>query len=373
MSNASSEAGELKSYIGVPLGRDIERTKLVLGEWFVQKIPEATAVDVVSMKQPKGNGGSSETWLTTLNVRTGRDVVTQDFVVRMKPSEFRMFWRENFEEQYRLITFLGAETDVPVPAIPFYEPDPSVLGVPFWVMQKVEGQVPSDSPPYHTGSFLSDATVEQRRKLWRSGLEAAAKVAKVDVSRMPRIVDLRPGESGLEESLRNWTEAMDWACHGKPSPILRRTIDWLWANMPARRDTGLSWGDCRIGNMIFRDWECVAVIDWDTITLAGPQLDLAHWLLMDEYFTIGLGLPSLPGMGSRDETIALWEELTGLTADQLAWHEVLAAFRLEINGVRGMSMLPAEICAKLTFEDGDTVLTRQLRRVLLRVAGVRVD
>jgi aminoglycoside phosphotransferase (APT) family kinase protein len=373
MSNASSEGPELKTYIGLPLSRDIERTKLVLGEWFAEKIPEAKAVDVVSMKRPKGNGGSSETWVTTLNVRTGREVVAQEYVVRMKPREFRMFWRENFEEQYRFINFLGAETDVPVPAIPFYEPDPAVIGVPFWVMEKVQGEVPSDDPPYHIDSFLSAATVEQRRKLWRSGLAAATKVAKVDIARMPRIVDLRPNESGLEENLRNWTEAMDWACQGKPSPILRRTIDWLWTNMPVRRDTGLSWGDCRIGNMIFRNWECAAVIDWDTITLAGPQLDLAHWLLMDEYFTIGLGLPPLPGMGSRDETIALWEEFTGFSADQLAWHEVLAAFRLEINGVRGMSMLPAEICAKLTFEDGDTVLTRQLRRVLLRVAGIRVE
>lgn len=370
MSNSISDGGELKYHIGVPLSRDIERTKLILGEWLVGKIPGATSIGIVSMRQPKGNGGSSETWLTTLDIRRGRDVVKQEYVVRMKPQAFRMFWRENFEEQYRLINFLGAETDVPVPAIPFYEPDPAVLGVPFWFMEKVEGQVPPDDPPYHTDSFLSAASVEQRRKLWRSGLEAAAKVAKVEVHRLPRIVDLRPGESGIEEHLRNWTEAMNWACQGKPSPVLQRAIDWLWKTMPSRRDTGLSWGDCRIGNMIFREWECVAVIDWDTITLAGPQLDLAHWLMMDEYFTVGLGLPPLPGFGSREATIALWEELTGFAADQLAWHEVLAAFRLEINGVRGMSMLPPETCAKLRYENGDSVLTRQLRRVLARVAGI---
>jgi aminoglycoside phosphotransferase (APT) family kinase protein len=370
MSNATSDAAELKQHIGVALSRDVTETRRILGDWFARQMPEASAVEVVSMAQPKTNGGSSETWFTTLKVWRGRDFDAQEYVVRMKPHEHRMFLRENFDEQHRLITYLGAETDVPVPKIAFYEPDPSVLGVPFWAMEKVDGQVPPDQPPFNTTGFVFDATLEQRRQLWLSGLEAAAKVAKVDVGRMPRIVDLRPGESGMEENLRHWTEAMEWACKGEPAPLLWRAIDWLWANMPARRETGLSWGDCRIGNMIFRDWRCVAVIDWDTITLAGPQLDLAHWLLMDEYFTIGLGCPPLPGIGTREETIAQWEAFMGRPADQLAWHEVLAAFRLEINGVRGMSLLPEETQAALRFEDGETVLSRQLRRVLARVAGL---
>ena len=47
------------------------------------------------------------------------------------------------------------------------------------------------------------------------------------------------------------------------------------------------------------------------IKLAGPQLDLAHWLVMDDYSAETLGLERLPGLGDRDETVALWETLTG--------------------------------------------------------------
>jgi aminoglycoside phosphotransferase (APT) family kinase protein len=370
MSNVDSEAAPLKQHIGVTTSRDLDSTRRVLGEWLASRTPDATAVEVLSLQRPQTNGGSSETYFATVELRSAGEVRRQEYVLRLKPSEFRMFLRENFDEQYRLITFLGAATDVPVPAIPFYEPDPSALGLPFWLMEKVVGEVPPDNPPFSVEGFLVEASLAQRRKLWLSGLQAAAKIAKVDVSRAPRIVDLHTGESGMSENLRHWTAAMDWACAGAPSPTLRAAADWLWANKPRREATGLSWGDCRIGNMIFRDFECVAVIDWDTITLAGPQLDLAHWLLMDEYFTTGLGLPALPGLGTRDETIASWEEFTGLSADQLGWHEVLAAFRLAINNERGLRLLPDEIRQGLYFEDGETVLSRQLSRVLTRVAAV---
>jgi aminoglycoside phosphotransferase (APT) family kinase protein len=369
MSNASSETKPLKQHIGVSTSRDMEATKRALGEWLTPRIADATAVKIVSMAKPTTNGGSSETYITELDVRTARGTRHEQYVLRLKPNEFRIFLRENFAEQQRLITFLADETDVPAPRIAFYEPDASVLGDPFWLMEKIDGLVPPDQPPFSVAGFVLEATPKQRRKIWLSGLEAATRLAKVDIERMPQIVERRPGESGMEENLRHWTAAMHWACAGKHQPALAAAIDWLWANIPERKETGLSHGDCRIGNMIFRDFACVAVLDYDTVTLAGPQLDLAHWLVMDEYFADGLGTPRLPGIGDRQETIAQWEVFMGRPADQLGWHEVLASFRLAINEIRGMSLLPPETQAALCFDDGEAVLTHQLRRILARAAA----
>jgi aminoglycoside phosphotransferase (APT) family kinase protein len=351
------------------MARDLETARRVLGEWLCARMPGARSVEVLSLTQPSANGGSSETYFATLRIRQDGVTRLEDWVLRINPRDFRLFLRENFDAQYRLLTWLRAHSDVPVPAIAFYEPDPAVLGAAFWVMEKVEGQVPPDNPPYNAGGFVFEASVADRRRLWRSGMETLARIARLDPARLPPIVPLRPGESGAEENLRHWTESMAWACPGGPPPLLRRAHDWLLAHRPARLETGLSWGDARIGNMVFRDFRCVAVLDWETITLAGAQLDLAHWLLMDEYYTTGLGLPPLPGIGGREETIALWEALVGRPADQLAWHEVLAAFRLAVNMRRGLAFWPADLAAKLVDPDGESVLSRHLRRVLARVEG----
>jgi hypothetical protein len=48
----------------------------------------------------------------------------------------------------------------------------------------------------------------QRRSIWLSGLEAACRIPKVNVGRLPKIVELRQGEGGLDENLRHWTDPM---------------------------------------------------------------------------------------------------------------------------------------------------------------------
>jgi aminoglycoside phosphotransferase (APT) family kinase protein len=92
--------------------------------------------------------------------------------------------------------------------------------------------------------------------------------------------------------------------------------------------------------MICQNYQCAAIIDWDTITLAGPQLDLGHWLVMEEYFIDGVGFESLPGIGAREEILKKWEEFTGFVANQLGWHGGLAMFRLDINYIRGSGSCP---------------------------------
>ncbi len=236
------------------------------------------------------------------------------------------------------------------------------------IMDRIEGQVPPDNPSYNAGGFLFDASPEQRRTLWRDGLDILAKLARLDVAQLPQIVTIRPGVSGLEENLRHWTDSMMWACDSEPSKLLRRTSDWLWENKPSRTDTGLSWGDARIGNMIFRDWKCVAVLDWETITLAGPRLDLAHWLMMDDYSAEGLGFERLAGLGTREDTVRLWEDLTGRRADQLDWHEVLAAFRLSVVMIRYGKLWAAAGRPGIIDAAGETLLSQQLRKILARVA-----
>ena len=63
--------------------------------------------------------------------------------------------------------------------------------------------------------------------------------------------------------------------------------------------------------------------------------DLAWWLVLDEHFSAGVGLARLEGLGSRQETIDLWEELTGKRAGDLRWYEVFAKFQIALLTYRG--------------------------------------
>lgn len=345
------------------LNEEISEYAEPLTDWFATKLAPARDVRVVAVSSPTTNGGSSTTLLVTVKLRE-REFVKKEFVVRLKPDSYRLFLRDNFEAQFHLMKYLAEYTDVPVPKVYFFEPDPVILGVPFLVMEKVTGDIPSDYPPFHAGGFLYDASLDQRRRLWDSALQTMASVARIDVERLPQIVECREGESGPEENLRHWTEMLDWVCGDRPPPLLEATNAWLWRKMPKELRAGLSWGDARVGNMIFRNWTCVAAIDWETITLAGPQLDIAHWLLMDDFWSKYLGVEPLAGLPSREETIQRWEDLTGFKADQLDWHQVLAAYRLCIIYER-VCQLKGK-AAGLRDETGDTLGIHQLRETFSR-------
>ncbi len=43
--------------------------------------------------------------------------------------------------------------------------------------------------------------------------------------------------------------------------------------------------------MMFRDFEVVAVLDWEMASLGPPEVDLAWFLFFERFFSEGLGTP----------------------------------------------------------------------------------
>jgi aminoglycoside phosphotransferase (APT) family kinase protein len=95
-----------------------------------------------------------------------------------------------------------------------------------------------------------------------------------------------------------------------------------------------------MGNMMFDDnFDVVAVMDWEQPSLGGPLNDLAWWLYMaDMKHGPASGRTPLGGLGTRADTIALWEGLTGLSAADIDWYEDFMAFK-----IRCMSVSTAKI------------------------------
>ena len=85
-----------------------------------------------------------------------------------------------------------------------------------------------------------------------------------------------------------------------PSPLLADCFAWLEDNFPTEvGGDALSWGDGRIGNMMFRDNEVVAVLDWEMAAVAPPEVDLGWMCYLHLFFqdlAVDLGAPGLPEM-----------------------------------------------------------------------------
>jgi aminoglycoside phosphotransferase (APT) family kinase protein len=77
--------------------------------------------------------------------------------------------------------------------------------------------------------------------------------------------------------------------------------------------------------------------DWDLVSLAGPQADLAWWILMDPPES-----RQLEGIGTYEELVGLWEEVMGVRASDLRWYLVFGAYRLAAIFARLFAMMVAQ-------------------------------
>src|SRR6202042_417307 len=81
--------------------------------------------------------------------------------------------------QFEVISQVAARSDVPVPAVRWYEPGEQVLGSPFFVMDQVDGLVPLDNPPYVFTGWLLEATAAQLGRLQRASVQVLARLHSI--------------------------------------------------------------------------------------------------------------------------------------------------------------------------------------------------
>src|SRR5271168_1897342 len=127
-----------------------------------------------------------------------------------------------------------------------------------------------------------------------------------------------------ETASSNAASVMRFPCS---APICEHAIEWLLANLPEDPPESICWGDARIGNMIWQDFECKAVIDWEMCSLGSPAVDLGWWSFFHRWSTFGQGNPDLAGMCVGQPLADLYESRGGIHIDDFRFFEVLAAVR----------------------------------------------
>jgi aminoglycoside phosphotransferase (APT) family kinase protein len=326
----------------LPSKRDYADLRRRLTAWLASRLPSGADPQVGELSVPEGTGMSSETLLFEASWTVGGKTHGGRFVARMSPdmADYPVFPSYDLELQHRCLRLVAAHSDVPVPAAPWLELDETPLGSPFFVMERVEGVVPTDMPPYVFGGWLLEADPADRARLQRNALGVLARLHAIDVTGEDAKFLDRPewGATPLQQHLAYQRWYYDWAREGAVYPIIERAFAWLEEHRPA--DEGavvLNWGDSRIGNMMWRDFEPVAVLDWEMASLGAPEVDVSWMIFLHRFFQSmaeTYGMPGLPDFMERDAVVRDYEEQGGRPLNDLAFYEMFAALRFAIVSVR---------------------------------------
>jgi aminoglycoside phosphotransferase (APT) family kinase protein len=321
--------------------RDTDAMRVRLSAWLADALPAEASPEVVLHDGNDANGMSSETVL--LGVTTSEKGVraTRNYVARVAPvaRDLPVFPEYRLTDQYDAMRLVGELADVPVPRVGVNEPTGDVLGTPFFLMERLHGLVPPDVLPYPFGdNWLFDASAEEQSLLQRRTVDVLGRLHGIpDAATTFGFLDPAVnGHQGVTPLARNLAKTRAWYDYAittdgasPQSPLVERGLAWLEANLPVEQgEPVLVWGDSRIGNVMYRDFTPVAVLDWEMATLGPREMDLAWLIFAHQVFqeiATGAGLLGMPDFLATDDVVATYREITGVEPGDLTWFLVHAA------------------------------------------------
>src|SRR5262249_35093837 len=156
----------------------------------------------------------------------------------------------------------------------------------------------------------------------------AIDVGAIDVS----FLELDRSEpTPLQRHVADQWDYYTWVSADRPQSVIERGFAWLQDHWPEDEGpTVLSWGDSRIGNMLYRDFTPVAVLDWEMAGLAPREMDLAWMVFLHRFFedlAEQLELPGMPQFLRLADVAATYEAASGHTPRNLEFFVMYAALR----------------------------------------------
>lgn len=308
------------------LGRRLER-------WLDGRL---TGAQLSGLEVPESNGMSSETVLFDVAWSDEAGDHHRGCAARLSPDPDAapVFPVYDLSKQFRVMRLVAARSPVPVPETLWDEPDPAPVGTPFFVMERVEGDVPPDVMPYPFGSWLSEASPSDQRRLQDSAVRTLAAIHDAEVSKADvSFLELdRSGDSALRRHVAHTVSYYEWVVSdGARSPLIERAFTWLEDHWPAHEgEARISWGDARIGNMMFRHFEPVAVLDWEMAATGPVEIDLGWMIYLHRFLddiAVGAGLPGMPAFMRRDDVADTYEKASGRAPRDLDFYCLYAALR----------------------------------------------
>lgn len=204
-----------------------------------------------------------------------------------------------------------------------------VWGTPFYLMAEVDGWSPMSGgwqPPF-------DTDLAARRDLAFGLVEGAAKLGRVDWRTQGLDGFGRP-DGFHERQVDRWLHFLR-AYQVRDLPGMHEAADWLRRNSPAAYTPGIMHGDYQFANVMYCHGvpaRLAAIIDWEMTTIGDPLLDLG-WALLGydgEHPRADGFYLDLTGMPTRSELLAHYEQISGLSTENITYYLVLANWKLGI-------------------------------------------
>jgi aminoglycoside phosphotransferase (APT) family kinase protein len=277
----------------------------------------------VSLQQFSG-GASNLTYLLTVGGRA--------MILRRPPAGTKAKTAHDMGREFRIMQRLHPHFPCPKPLA--YCEDETLIGSPFYVMEKLEGVILRRDPP--KGLHYSEAEAAQ---LCHNLLDTQIRLHQLDYTALG-LGDLGKPQGYVQRQVSGWCERFEKAWTDDV-PRCEMLMQWLKAHQPADcpRNAFIH-NDYRFDNVVLSPTDrlsIIGVLDWEMATLGDPWMDLgcslAYWVQPGDsaqMAALRMQPSQLPGMLTRQQVVDYYAEATGLAIPNPLYYYVFGLFRLGV-------------------------------------------
>jgi aminoglycoside phosphotransferase (APT) family kinase protein len=209
--------------------------------------------------------------------------------------------------------------------------DASVLGAPFYLMERVTGVVLRDRPP--AGVTLDEPTM---RGICLAAVDALAELHSVDW-RAAGLEGLGRPDGYVRRQVEGWTQRWRRSLTDEV-PEMDEAAAWLAAHLPEETAPAVIHNDFKYDNLVLDPADLTrvsAVLDWEMATLGDPLMDLgstlAYWAEAGDPPELKIfGVTHLPGNLDRHGVVARYAEKTGRDLGGIRFHHAYGLFKVGV-------------------------------------------
>lgn len=256
----------------------------------------------------------------------------RELVLRRPPFGNQVKTAHDMSREFRILSRLG-EVYPPAPRPELYCEDETVIGAPFYLMERRRGMVLRRTLP--RGLSISP---EVARRMACALIDNLAALHRLDV-REVGLADFGRPEGYVARQVAGWIQRYTNA-QTDDVPSMNRVADWLRAHQPLEAGCAVIHNDYKYDNLLLDvddPTRIVAVLDWEMATIGDPLMDLgtslAYWVEATDPEPLrqaAFGPTALPGSLTRREVIERYQERTGREVTRPTYYYCYGLYKLAV-------------------------------------------
>ncbi len=257
----------------------------------------------------------------------------RELVLRRPPIGAKIKTAHDMSREYRILSHLHpVYKKVPQPLL--FCDDESILGAPFYVMERVTGIILRAQKPDNL-----ELSSDVMRRLSETFVDNLAEIHEIDYANAG-LSDLGSPQGYVKRQVEGWTKRY-YNARTDDVASIDHLADWLHQNLPADSDRpALIHNDYKYDNLVLSPEDLarvIAVLDWEMATIGDPLMDfgtsLGYWVEVtdpEEWQRYGFGLTSLPGSFTRTELLEHYARRTGRRVDDPVFYFAYGLLKIAV-------------------------------------------